>query len=106
MVGPQGRAMLAGAAFNFGGGTRVASPSCRLMALDLKREGQRRWSVGGADGEDEPKLAGAMFLGVPVPDGPRLYVLAEIQGRCCFASLRRAAGGWRGRRSWPGRGPT
>ena len=91
--GPHGRAILAGAAFNLGGGTRgMASPNCRLLALDLRREGQLSWAVGGANGEDEPKLAGAMFLGPPVPDGPRLYVLAEIQGQILLCQLEASSG--------------
>jgi hypothetical protein len=91
--GPQGRAILAGAVFNIGGGTRgITSPSCRLVALDLRREGKLSWAVGGANGEDEPKLAGAMFLGVPVPDGPQLYVLAEIQGEIQLCQLEACSG--------------
>jgi outer membrane protein assembly factor BamB len=48
--------------------------------------------VGGANGEDEPKLAGAMFLGVPVPDGPQLYVLAEVRGEILLCQLQASSG--------------
>ena len=50
----------------------------QLVALDLKREGAYRWMVGGETGLDEPKLAGAFFLGVPLPLFGQLYALAEI----------------------------
>jgi outer membrane protein assembly factor BamB len=90
--GPHGRAILAGAVFNPGGVRGLSPPTCRLVALDLRREGQLCWAVGGADGEDEPKLAGAMFLGSPVPDGPQLYVLAEIQGDVLLCQLEASSG--------------
>jgi outer membrane protein assembly factor BamB len=89
---PHGRAMLAGAAFNMGGPGGLPSLSCRLVALDLKREGSLVWAVGGADGGDEPKLAGAMFLGAPLPDGPQLYVLAESQGEILLCQLEASSG--------------
>ncbi len=93
LEGPNGRAILAGGAFNFGGGTQgIPSPNCRLVALGLRREGERIWEVGGANGEDEPKLAGAMFLGAPVPDGSRLYVLTEIQGEILLCQLEASSG--------------
>ncbi len=93
LEGPNGRAILAGGAFNFGGGAQgMPSPNCRLLAMDLRREGKLSWAVGGANGEDEPKLAGAMFLGAPVPDGSRLYVLAEIQGEILLCQLEACSG--------------
>ncbi len=35
--------------------------------------------MGGATGEDEPKLAGTFFLGPPLPLEGKLYVLAEMK---------------------------
>jgi outer membrane protein assembly factor BamB len=64
----------------------------RLVALDTQKEGRLAWSVGGEGGEDEPKLAGAFFLGPPLPDGPRLYVLAEIKGEILLCQLHAATG--------------
>ncbi len=49
-----------------------------LVALDVEREGSLRWKVGGEDGVDEPKLAGAFFMGPPLPLLGQLYVIAEV----------------------------
>ena len=55
----------------FGGRPRPnaqgASEYNKLVALDLKAQGKLRWIVGDEDGTDEPKLAGAFFLGAPLP---------------------------------------
>lgn len=59
----------------------------RLVALSQRRQGAVVWTVGGADGEDEPGLAGVFFLGAPVCDGTRLYALAEIGGELALAAL-------------------
>ncbi len=59
----------------------------RLVALSQQRQGAVVWSVGGADGEDEPGLAGVFFLGAPVCDGSRLYALAEISGELALVAL-------------------
>lgn len=53
----------------------------RLTARELKTEGKLKWEVGGSSGEDEPKLAGAFFLGPPLPLLGRLYALAEMKGQ-------------------------
>jgi outer membrane protein assembly factor BamB len=52
-----------------------------LAAVELKTEGKVRWEIGGADGKDEPKLAGAFFLGPPLPVLGRLYAIAEMKGQ-------------------------
>ncbi|MCA9225056.1 MAG: PQQ-binding-like beta-propeller repeat protein, partial [Planctomycetales bacterium] len=49
-----------------------------MVALDLARQGYLKWRVGGESGLDEPKLAGAFFLGAPLPLMNRLYCLAEV----------------------------
>ena len=51
----------------------------QLVALDVKREGSLRWKVGGENGEDEPKLAGAFFMGPPLPLLGQLYAIAEVK---------------------------
>lgn len=51
-----------------------------LKAAELERQGAFKWEVGGADGIDEPKLAGAFFLGAPLPLHGTLYGLCELKG--------------------------
>lgn len=52
-----------------------------LAARELRTQGKLRWQVGGMTGEDEPKLAGAFFLGPPLTLLGRLYALAEFRGQ-------------------------
>lgn len=51
-----------------------------LEGISLSGEGRRLWRVGGITSESEPSLAGAYFLGPPLPYESRLYVLAEFNG--------------------------
>jgi outer membrane protein assembly factor BamB len=67
-------------------------PSNTLVALDAKKEGKLRWAVGGSSGLEEPKLAGAFFLGPPLPERQWLYVLAEIKGEIVLCMLRADTG--------------
>ncbi len=53
----------------------------RLAARELRTQGKLKWEVGGATGDDEPKLAGAFFLGPPLPLLGHLYALAELKGQ-------------------------
>jgi len=53
----------------------------RLVARELRTQGKLKWEVGGVTGEDEPKLAGAFFLGPPLPLLGHLCVLAEMRGQ-------------------------
>ena len=64
-------------------GQRQASPKTynRLAARELKTEGKLKWEVGGPNGEDEPKLAEAFFLGPPLALQGRLYAMAEMKGQ-------------------------
>ncbi|MGD9723397.1 MAG: PQQ-binding-like beta-propeller repeat protein [Pirellulales bacterium] len=55
--------------------------SNRLAARELATQGKLKWEVGGADGGDEPQLAGAYFLGPPLPLLGQLYALAEMKGQ-------------------------
>ena len=77
-----------------GGVPEPPKPHNRLVALFLKHEGKMAWSVGGATGEDEPKLAGAFFLGPPLPHDGTLYALAEIDGEITLCALEAATGRW------------
>lgn len=93
--GPRAQAMLAAGVMAFnarGGRDGQADPNCRLVALDLKREGMLAWVVGGESGNDEPRLAGAMFHSAPLVEGRRLYIPAEIQGEIQLCALAADSG--------------
>ncbi len=64
----------------------------KLCASELRTQGKLKWEVGGASGEEEPKLAGAFFLGPPLPLQDKLYVLAEIKGEIKLCVLDPATG--------------
>lgn len=66
--------------------------SNELVCLNLPEEGKLRWIVGGEDGQDEPALAGAFFLGAPLPLMDELYVLAEFDGEIRLVVLEAATG--------------
>ena len=68
------------------------SISNKLFACELKTQGKLKWEVGGPSGEEEPKLAGAFFLGPPLPLQDKLYVLAEIKGEIKLCVLDAATG--------------
>ena len=51
-----------------------------LQAYSLSAEGSLAWEVGGADGNAEPQLAAALFLGPPLPVDGELLVLGEVNG--------------------------
>ncbi len=57
-------------------GGDYAQLSNRLVAVDLATEGKLLWEAGGPD--DSSELAGANFLGAPLPLGGTLYALVEI----------------------------
>jgi outer membrane protein assembly factor BamB len=71
MFGPRGMA---------GGRGKKLKSTNRLVALDLATEGSLMWVVGGESGEDETRLAGAFFLGPPLPLYGQLYCLVEFNG--------------------------
>ena len=81
----------------FGGRLQVFAskpvlPYNRLVALSLRKQGKVVWSVGGADGESEPQLAGYFFLGPPLPHDRQLYVLAEKEDSIRLCVLNAATG--------------
>lgn len=63
----------------------------RLAAHDI-HTGKLRWQVGGPPAESGLPLAGAYFLGPPLPLMGQLYVLAEIQGEIRLVVLDPATG--------------
>ncbi len=71
---------------------RTVRPYNRLVALSLRKQGKAVWSVGGEDGEVEPKFAGYFFLGPPLPHNRQLYVLAEKDGVIRLCALNAASG--------------
>ncbi len=70
----------------------------KLVALKLVDEsgksvqGKLHWSVGGRSGDMEPKLAGAFFLGPPLPIQNELYVICEIQKEIRLAVIKADTG--------------
>lgn len=69
----------------------------RLVALQLSGEGKFRWLVGGLNGIDEEKLAGAFFLGPPLPLFGELYALVEMDAEISLVVLDQETGrlNWR-----------
>jgi outer membrane protein assembly factor BamB len=59
----------------------------RLAAYSIAAEGKLEWELNTAAGDDKSPLAGAFFLGPPLPLGGRLYVLAEIKGEIRLIAL-------------------
>ena len=51
-----------------------------MTGVSLQGEGKVMWHIGGADGENEPALAGAYFLGPPLSFEGDLYTLVEVNG--------------------------
>ncbi len=66
--------------------------SNKLFACELRTQGKLKWEIGGPSGEEEPKLAGAYFLGPPLPLQDKLYVLAEIKGEIKLCAIDPANG--------------
>ncbi|HZN32969.1 MAG TPA: PQQ-binding-like beta-propeller repeat protein, partial [Pirellulaceae bacterium] len=81
----------------FGRGQRVPNNGWTkshnlLVALDLARQGYQVWAVGGTTA-DNPALAGAFFLGPPLPAGDQLFALAEFSGEIRLLCLDPRTGG-------------
>jgi outer membrane protein assembly factor BamB/tetratricopeptide (TPR) repeat protein len=64
----------------------VTRPNNLLVALDLAKQGSLVWTAGGNLGEI-PALAGAFFLGAPLPVGDQIYALAEFNGEIRLVCL-------------------
>jgi outer membrane protein assembly factor BamB len=82
IIGPGGRPMV-----NNG----WSKPHNLLVALDLKKQGYQAWAVGGTTG-DNPALAGAFFLGPPLPLGDQLYALVEMNSEIRLVCLNAKTG--------------
>ena len=63
-----------------------------LKAIDVSRQGSFLWEVGGETGKDEPKLAGAFFLGPPLPLDNVLYSVCQMAGEIRVVAMEPASG--------------
>lgn len=77
-------------------GRRLPAPAWprsfnRLAAHDVKT-GKLKWELGGPRGDYELPLAGAFFLGPPLPLLDVLYVLAELNGEIRVVAIDAASG--------------
>jgi outer membrane protein assembly factor BamB len=70
------------------GGQPIITPGEKpeLVALDLKRQGAQVWAAGGDEG-DHASLAGAFFLGPPLPLGDQLFAMAEMNSEIRLVCL-------------------
>src|SRR3569623_3201223 len=75
---------------------QIVSPNTilynRLAAYEIESEGKLKWELGGEPKEDGAPLAGAFFLGPPLPLAGRLYVLAELKGEIRLFALEARSG--------------
>ena len=78
------------AMFNFS--RNIPSNTNYLEGVGLASQGAILWRVGGASGEAEPLLAGAYFLGPPLPFEDQLYALLEINGETRLVVLETTSG--------------
>ena len=81
--------MIAG---NRGPQTNLRTTNNRLTAFEIRSEGKLRWELGGPYSENPLPLAGAFFLGPPLPLLGDLYVLAEIDGEIRLLALKAESG--------------
>ncbi|RMF39902.1 MAG: tetratricopeptide repeat protein, partial [Planctomycetota bacterium] len=74
-------------------GRRIGEGYNRLQGISIPAEGKILWQVGGPPDElgDDP-LAGAYFLGAPLPYGGELYCIAEVNGETRLVVLDAATG--------------
>ncbi len=63
-----------------------------LEGASIPAQGAIEWRVGGGSGVDEPQLAGAYFLGPPLPYEGELYCLIDIKGETKLVVLEAATG--------------
>ncbi len=77
----------------WGGGEEIAeeTPTNQLAALSIAGQGKLLWTASG-DSPDHPELAGATFLGNPLPYGGQLFVLAEVRGAIRLYCLDASSG--------------
>ena len=64
----------------------------RLAAYDIATEGKLKWEAGGPPGEPQSDLAGAFFLGPPLPLADKVYALSELKGEIRLVALDATTG--------------
>jgi hypothetical protein len=74
------------------GGMPVGRDSNYLEGVSIAAQGAVVWRVGGATGQDEPRLSGAYFLGPPLAFEGELFAIAEINGEVRLLVLHPATG--------------
>ncbi|MFN9602848.1 MAG: PQQ-binding-like beta-propeller repeat protein, partial [Planctomycetota bacterium] len=57
-----------------------------LQAWSIQDQGKLLWEVGGASGGKSPEMAGALFLGAPLPYRGELLCLIELNGEIFLVS--------------------
>lgn len=60
------------------GSRSSVSGANRLIALDVERQGSLIWIAGGEDGNGDPRLANAFFLGAPLPMQDSLFSIVWL----------------------------
>lgn len=70
----------------------TAQDSNFLEGASLQAQGAIQWRVGGSSGVDEPRLAGAYFLGPPLPYEGELYCVIDVRGETKLAVLEASTG--------------
>lgn len=73
-------------------GTPVGVGTNYLEGVSIAAQGAIEWRVGGTTGQDDPRLAGAYFLGPPLAFEGELYALAEQNGEIRLLALEPATG--------------
>jgi len=63
----------------------------QLAAVDLEN-GELVWTIGGEAGGDEPRLAGALFLGAALPVDDALYVLCQLDCQILLVAVDQQRG--------------
>ncbi|MFN7732987.1 MAG: PQQ-binding-like beta-propeller repeat protein [Pirellula sp.] len=63
-----------------------------LQAWSIQDEGKLVWECGGPTGLNAPELAGALFLGVPLPHEGELLSIAELNGELYLLGIDNGTG--------------
>lgn len=63
-----------------------------LQCWSIADQGKLLWETGGSSGGNAPDLAGALFLGAPLPSRGELLVLVELNGEIFLVALGPADG--------------
>ena len=83
--------------FALGPNARVAKPKGSpsynvLQCWSVREEGKAKWEVGGQKSTTEPRLAGTLFLGAPLPHENELLILGELNSDLFLHSIEPETG--------------